>query len=65
MTGFCLSEEDKTTPTALEYWFRIVDIDNDGVITRYEIEYFFSQQIERMKLIDAQPVLLDDVLTQM
>ncbi len=62
---FCLSEEDKTTPTSLEYWFRLIDIDGDGVITRYEIEYFFSQQIERMKQIDAQPVLMDDVLTQM
>ncbi|KAL0490497.1 serine/threonine protein phosphatase regulatory subunit [Acrasis kona] len=61
---FCLSEEDKTTATSLEYWFRLVDIDGDGIISDYELEYFFCQIRERMLQIDATPVLFDDVRTQ-
>ena len=29
---FILSEEDKTNLTSLEYWFRVIDIDANGVI---------------------------------
>ena len=29
---FIMSEEDKTHPTAVEYWFRILDYDGDGLI---------------------------------
>ncbi len=31
--GFMLSEEDKTTVRSLEYWFKLVDLDNNGIIT--------------------------------
>ncbi|KAJ2330567.1 Serine/threonine-protein phosphatase 2A regulatory subunit B'' subunit alpha, partial [Coemansia sp. RSA 2673] len=31
---FLLSEIDKTSPTAVEYWFRCLDLDGDGVLTR-------------------------------
>ena len=31
--GFMLSEEDKTTPRAVEYWFRVVDLDHNGIVT--------------------------------
>ena len=30
---FMLSEEDKTTRTSIEYWFKVVDLDNNGIIT--------------------------------
>lgn len=42
--GFILSEEDKSTVTALEYWFRILDLDQDGVLCLYELEQFWEQQ---------------------
>ena len=28
-----MAEEDKTTLTSLEYWFNIIDLDNNGIIT--------------------------------
>ena len=31
--GFMLSEEDKTTIRSIEYWFKLVDTDNNGIIT--------------------------------
>lgn len=37
---FMLSEEDKTTARSIEYWFKLVDLDNNGIIT-----YFFKSII--------------------
>jgi serine/threonine-protein phosphatase 2A regulatory subunit B'' len=30
---YILSEEDKTTRTSIEYWFKVLDLDNNGIIT--------------------------------
>jgi len=30
--GFVLAEEDKTTLPSIEYWFRVIDLDENGII---------------------------------
>ena len=40
---FMLSEEDKTTLRSLTYWFRIIDLDNNDIITPAEMEYFYEE----------------------
>jgi serine/threonine-protein phosphatase 2A regulatory subunit B'' len=45
---FILSVEDKRTPQAIEYWFRCLDLDGDGVISLYELSFFYEDQYERM-----------------
>ncbi len=62
---FCLSEEDKQTPTALQYWFRCVDINGDGFIGTTDCEFFYSEQIERMKQLSLVPIPFQDVHNQM
>ena len=42
---FILSEEDKGTLTAAEYWFRIMDRDGDGIITLEDLEFFYKEQV--------------------
>jgi serine/threonine-protein phosphatase 2A regulatory subunit B'' len=42
---FLLCEEDKTTETSVCYWFRIIDLDNDGIISIFEIEQLFNFQV--------------------
>ncbi|KAH8278818.1 hypothetical protein KR018_010006 [Drosophila ironensis] len=61
---FILSEEDKRTPTAIEYWFRCMDIDGDGVISMYELEYFYEEQQQRMEGIGFECLPFEDVLCQ-
>jgi len=39
---FLLAEEDKRHPTSVEYWFRCIDLDGDGQISLYEMEYFYE-----------------------
>jgi len=46
--GFILSAEDKGTTQAIEYWFRCLDLDGDGIISVFEIEQFWIEQYQRM-----------------
>jgi len=45
---FILSAEDKGTTQAIEYWFRCLDLDGDGIISVFEIEQFWIEQYQRM-----------------
>lgn len=56
---FLIAEEDKKHPRSIEYWFRLMDIDGDGYISMYEMEYFYYEQVKRLELmnIEALPFL--------
>ncbi|GAB5372540.1 hypothetical protein AAMO2058_001674400 [Amorphochlora amoebiformis] len=62
---FLMSEVDKTSPISQEYWFRCLDIDGDGVIAAYELEYFFSEQQARLQQLSQEEVQFTDVLCQL
>ncbi|CAG8614150.1 8646_t:CDS:10 [Ambispora gerdemannii] len=62
---FFLSEIDKSTPTAIEYWFRCLDLDGDGVLSTYELDYFFQEQINRMQILQMEPIKFEDCICQM
>nr|XP_032514938.1 serine/threonine-protein phosphatase 2A regulatory subunit B'' subunit beta-like isoform X2 [Danaus plexippus plexippus] len=62
---FLLAEEDKTHPTAIEYWFRCMDLDGDGYISMYELEYFYEEQMQRMEAIGIETLPFVDCLCQM
>jgi serine/threonine-protein phosphatase 2A regulatory subunit B'' len=38
-----ISEEDKSSVTSLKFWFRMLDIDNDGALSAFELEYVVLQ----------------------
>lgn len=61
---FLLAEEDKTHPTAIEYWFRCMDIDGDGILSMYELEYFYEEQRARMEQLGIETLPFDDCLCQ-
>ena len=60
-----LSEEDKTSDTAIAYWFRAIDLDADGYITPYEMEFFYKEQLHRMDCLAQEVVQFEDILCQM
>ncbi|XP_063634009.1 uncharacterized protein LOC134804737 [Cydia splendana] len=62
---FLLAEEDKTHPTAIEYWFRCMDMDGDGYLSMYELEYFYEEQMQRMEAIGIETLPFNDCLCQM
>lgn len=60
-----LNEEDKTSKRSLEYWFKIIDLDSNGIITPYEMEYFYEEQVQRLESLNHEPILFIDLLCQM
>ncbi|CAH8320392.1 unnamed protein product [Eruca vesicaria subsp. sativa] len=61
---FILAEEDKSSEPSLEYWFKCIDLDGNGVITPNEIHFFFEEQLHRMESITQEPVHFNDILCQ-
>ncbi|XP_064614915.1 serine/threonine-protein phosphatase 2A regulatory subunit B'' subunit beta-like isoform X2 [Liolophura sinensis] len=62
---FLLSEEDKKHPRSVEYWFRVMDLDGDGVISMYEMEYFYEEQMQKMEALGIEKLPFQDALCQM
>ncbi|GMH11301.1 hypothetical protein Nepgr_013142 [Nepenthes gracilis] len=61
---FILAEEDKSSEPSLEYWFKCIDLDGNGVLTRNEMQFFYEEQLHRMECMAQEPVLFEDVLCQ-
>ncbi|CAJ1976285.1 unnamed protein product [Sphenostylis stenocarpa] len=61
---FILAEEDKPSEPSLEYWFKCVDLDGNGVLTRNELQFFYEEQLHRMECMAQEPVLFEDILCQ-
>uniref|UniRef100_A0A7N6A6X5 EF-hand domain-containing protein n=1 Tax=Anabas testudineus TaxID=64144 RepID=A0A7N6A6X5_ANATE len=62
---FLISEEDKKTDTSIEYWFRCMDMDGDGVLSMYELEYFYDEQCQKLEAMAIEPLSFEDCLCQM
>jgi serine/threonine-protein phosphatase 2A regulatory subunit B'' len=61
---YMISEEDKTSPTSIKYWFKVIDLNNEGVITKKEMEYFYEEQIEKLKNNKKEVMDFKDVLNK-
>uniref|UniRef100_H2ZEF2 EF-hand domain-containing protein n=1 Tax=Ciona savignyi TaxID=51511 RepID=H2ZEF2_CIOSA len=62
---FLISEEDKKSSTSIEYWFRCMDVDGDGVISMYEMEFFYEDQMRKLEQLDIEPLPFEDCVCQM
>ncbi|CBZ54043.1 hypothetical protein NCLIV_038240 [Neospora caninum Liverpool] len=49
---FLLVYYDVTSERAIQFWFKIFDIDGDGVLRDHEIEVFFNAQVDRFRMRD-------------
>ena len=61
---FLISEEDKKHATSIEYWFRCMDLDGDGIISMYEMEYFYEEMVQRMEAMGIETLPFEDCLCQ-
>ncbi|KAI8638562.1 hypothetical protein BD408DRAFT_485459 [Parasitella parasitica] len=66
---FVLSETDKSTPVAIEYWFRCMDDDGDGIITTFDLEEHWQDQEKKLfDIIDGyseDAIRFDDLICQL
>lgn len=49
---------------SIEYWFRCMDLDGDGVLSMYEMDYFYEQQTKRMERMGVETLEFDNCLCQ-
>lgn len=42
-----------------------MDLDGDGMLSMYELEYFYEEQCERMESMGIEPLPFHDLLCQM
>ncbi|XP_020578971.1 probable serine/threonine protein phosphatase 2A regulatory subunit B''delta isoform X2 [Phalaenopsis equestris] len=61
---FILAEEDKSSEPSLEYWFKCIDLDGNGIITGPEMQFFYEEQFHRMECMAQDPILFEDMLCQ-
>ncbi|KAI8981587.1 hypothetical protein BDF20DRAFT_911862 [Mycotypha africana] len=67
---FFLSEIDKSTPVAIEYWFRCMDSDGDGIITTFDLLEYWAEQDRRLRAtmldyLNEEYIHFDDLIRQM
>lgn len=46
------------------YFSRCMDVDGDGYISMYELEYFYEEQMQRMEAIGIETLPFNDCLCQ-
>ncbi|KAK3193508.1 hypothetical protein Dsin_024818 [Dipteronia sinensis] len=61
---FILSEEDKSSEPSIDYWFKCIDLDGNGVLTPNELQYFYEEQLHRMECLSQERVSFEDILCQ-
>lgn len=49
---------------SIEYWFRCMDLDGDGILSMYELEYFYVDQLSRMEEFGIEAISFEDCLCQ-
>jgi serine/threonine-protein phosphatase 2A regulatory subunit B'' len=57
--------EDKTNLTSINFWFRLCDLDDDGVLSLHEISVLYSQQFERMRMTGHEAIPFRNILRQL
>ena len=50
--------------SSIEYWFRCMDLDGDGVLSMYELEYFYTEQVSKMDALGIETMVFEDCLCQ-
>ena len=46
------------------FMYRCMDVDGDGVLSMYELEYFYEEQLQRMEQLGIETLPFDDCLCQ-
>jgi len=60
-----LAEEDKSSIRSIKYWFKVIDLDDNGIITPKEMEYFYSEQYKRLEYLNNESIVFEDILCQL
>ena len=51
-------------PFSVEYWFRCMDMDGDGVLSLYELEHFYEEMVDKMIILGIESLSVEDYMCQ-
>ncbi|KAI9279838.1 hypothetical protein BY458DRAFT_532013 [Sporodiniella umbellata] len=66
-----MAEVDKSTLVSIEYWFRCLDEDGDGIITCYDLQQYWKEQEKRFQHMielyqyQVEEFRFDDIIRQL
>jgi serine/threonine-protein phosphatase 2A regulatory subunit B'' len=60
VSGECLSKQ--LIIYSIEYWFRCLDVDGDGLISLYEMEYFYRDIERKLEARNMETLGFNDVI---
>ena len=49
---------------SIEFWFRVLDTDDDGLLSLFELEYFYEEQYRRLMQQGYEPIPFTDTVCQ-
>lgn len=64
-TYFLISCEDKMNATSINFWYKLCDLEDDGVLSMKEMETLYNDQLERMRITGNETIRFDDIIKQL
>lgn len=49
---------------SIEYWFRVLDIDGDGVLSLFELVYFYEEVLLRLQELNIDCLSVENTVCQ-
>ncbi|KAH3759136.1 Serine/threonine-protein phosphatase 2A regulatory subunit B'' subunit beta [Pelomyxa schiedti] len=62
---FIMSEEDKGDAASAWYWFSVLDLDSDGILSGYEMEQFYKHISQGLLNLGEEPIDWTDVYREL
>jgi hypothetical protein len=53
-----------STIHSIEYWFRCLDIDGDGVLSLFELVYFYEEVLQRLQELNIDSISIENTICQ-
>ncbi|OHT02233.1 phosphoprotein phosphatase [Tritrichomonas foetus] len=60
-----MSSEDKTNLTSINFWYKLCDLDDDGILSLKEVEDLYKTQYERMRITGHETISFDNIFKQL
>ena len=49
---------------SIEYWFRCLDVDGDGVLSLYELQLFYEEVLQRLQELSIECLSVENTVCQ-
>ena len=49
---------------SIEYWFRCLDVDGDGILSLYELELFYDEVLQRLRELSIECLSVENTVCQ-